>query len=529
MFKNKLFLAIFLLAIFVRLWGLGSLGPGFFRDEAALGYNSWSIAQTGKDEFGQTMPVIFRSFEVFFLPLYVYLSAAFMKTLGLSVFSTRLVAALSGVGIVAVSYLLTKTVFPKKKYLPELTALLTALSPWTLFYSRGAFEGNLGLFLFTLGVYLFIRKRLTWSFILMVLSMYSYQAERLVVPLWLLTALCLTKHKFFKKTWPAIILGLPLAWIWFSPAGMHRAVGVSLLNTGGVGGFFPTIKKILAMFTSYFSPRNLFWEPDYNPQRMLVGQPVMFFWLLPGYFYSLYLVCKNYLRKNTSVTLLIAWLLLGPLPAAFTSDPFHTYRSLLMSVPLIIFVSWGTWELIRHSGKLSLRNASRIDSGQARMTNISIILTLLLVFSLARMISSYLVVTPSLRANDWDQAFSATIKAIEEAKPYAKKIVFDTSYSEPYIHYLFFTGYQPAKLHQTTSGLDLDYYGSIDRIRFNNLDNIYFEQVDWPTRRGDSGTIFILPDSKVPPSEFLGDPKVNLLKEIKNKPGQVIFRLLEIN
>lgn len=520
--KHKLFLFILLIAILVRFIGLGNLGMGFFRDEAALGYNSWSISQTAKDEFGQFMPVVFRSFEVFFLPLYVYLSAIFMKVLGLSVFSTRLVSALSGVGIVVVSYLLAKTIFPKKKYLPELTALLMSLAPWTLFYSRGAFEGNLGLFLFSTGVYLFIKKRLNWSFVLMTLSMYSYQAERLVVPLWLISALYLTRstwwagpRNFFKTALPAIVLGIPLAWIWFSPAGLHRAVGVSLLSSGGVSGVYPTIRKIMAMYTSYFSPRNLFWELDYNLQRSLVGQSVVYFWLLPGYLYSFWLIIKTNLKKNISLKLLFIWLLLGPLPAALTSDPFHTYRSLLMSVPLVILISWGTWGLV---SKLK---------GLAKILTL-VTLTCLLVFSVTRTASSYLVVTPALRSNDWDQVFKPTVKAVEELTPTGKKIVFDTSFSESYIQYLFWAKYSPTKLQEVSSSLDLDYYGSIEKIRFTKLENVYFELVDWPSRRGDTGTIFVLPNSKVPPSEFATDPKVELLSEIKNTKGEIVFRLLEI-
>jgi hypothetical protein len=144
------------------------------------------------------------------------------------------------------------------------------------------------------------------------------------------------------------------------------------------------------------------------------------------------------------------------------------------------------------------------------------------------MLSSYLVVTPMLMADDWDQVFEPTIEAIEAIKTKKQKIVFDTSYSEPYIHYLFWTGYDPVRLQQVSSNLDLDYYGSVDKVRFKSLDNVYFESVDWPTRRGDSGTVFILPNSKVPPSEFATDPKIELLNEIKNKSGQVVFRLLEI-
>jgi 4-amino-4-deoxy-L-arabinose transferase-like glycosyltransferase len=544
LFKYKLFLFILLLAASVRLTNLGSLGAGFFRDEAALGYNSWSISQTLKDEFGQFLPVIFRSFEVFFLPSYVYLSAIVMKLLGLSVFSTRLVSALSGVGIVIVTYLLVKLTFPKKKFLPELTSFLVSISPWTLFYSRGAFEGNLGLFFFTTSVYLFIRwykiprkySNIRWSLVFMVLSMYSYQAERLVVPLWLLAGLYLTKKvwwdnrsDFLKISWPAMLLFIPLAFIWFSPAGLHRALGVSLAQAGSIPLLDPSkpagifinnkiylsFKKILAMYVSYFSPRNLFWEVDYNPQRILVGQPVMFFWLLPGYLYSWWLIFKSNVKKNIPTYLLIIWALLGPLPAALTSDPFHTYRSLLLSVPLIILVSWGTYELLnRFTFKIKILSL--------------ISLSALLLFSLSRMLSSYLVVTPHQKANDWDQVFQSTVKTVEEVRPSKSKVVFDVSYSEPYIHYLFWTSYPPIKLHEVSSKLDLDYYSSIEKIRFDSLDNVYFQLVDWPTRRGDSGTVFVVPNDKVPPSEYAGDPKVELLKEIKNNSGQVVFRLLEV-
>ncbi len=42
--RNKKTLLILLaIAGVIRLWGLGELGMGFFRDEAALGYNIYSI------------------------------------------------------------------------------------------------------------------------------------------------------------------------------------------------------------------------------------------------------------------------------------------------------------------------------------------------------------------------------------------------------------------------------------------------------------------------------------------------------
>jgi hypothetical protein len=72
---NKIILLILIiLGAFLRLNKLGIGGIGFFRDEAAMGFNTWSILKTGKDEFGQSFPLFFRSFEVFFMPAYEYLS-----------------------------------------------------------------------------------------------------------------------------------------------------------------------------------------------------------------------------------------------------------------------------------------------------------------------------------------------------------------------------------------------------------------------------------------------------------------------
>jgi len=188
--------AFLLIAALLRLIGLGQLGPGFFRDEAALGYNSYSILKTLRDEFGQYLPIVFRSFEVFFLPLYVYLSAPIIALFGLNPMSVRLLSALSGVLTVGFSFLLAKEMWgDKKKGLPLVVLGLMAVSPWNLFYSRGSFEGNLGLALFTMAVWLMLRfingkgKSLVLVFFLLTLSMYSYQAERLVVPLWLVATM----------------------------------------------------------------------------------------------------------------------------------------------------------------------------------------------------------------------------------------------------------------------------------------------------------------------------------------------------
>src|SRR5688572_21785335 len=143
--KKILFLIIILAAALRILW-LGSIPSGFFRDEAAIGYNIYSIVKTGMDEYGLTYPLVFRSFEVFFLPLYFYLSTPIIWLLGLSEFATRLLSSISGIFAVYAAYLIAKEIWNEK--VGVLTAFILAITPWHIFYSRGTFEGNLALTLF---------------------------------------------------------------------------------------------------------------------------------------------------------------------------------------------------------------------------------------------------------------------------------------------------------------------------------------------------------------------------------------------
>ena len=44
-------------------------------DEVSSTYNAYSIAETGKDEFGNSFPLLFRAFEDYKTPANIYLTA----------------------------------------------------------------------------------------------------------------------------------------------------------------------------------------------------------------------------------------------------------------------------------------------------------------------------------------------------------------------------------------------------------------------------------------------------------------------
>ena len=139
---KRILIIIVVFGAVLRIAWLGTIPSGFFRDEAAISYNAYSIWQTGMDEFGVRFPLVFRSFEVFFLPLYIYLSAPIVGLLGLSVFSSRFLSAISGTFAIYFAYGVAKQIWNEKVGLWG--AFILAICPWHIFYSRGTFEGNLG-------------------------------------------------------------------------------------------------------------------------------------------------------------------------------------------------------------------------------------------------------------------------------------------------------------------------------------------------------------------------------------------------
>ena len=88
-----------LLAAFLRLYKLNTY-PALNADEAAIGYNAYSILETGKDEHGNQWPIHFQSFNDYKPGFYIYLVMPFVKVLGLNEWSVRLPNALLGIASV---------------------------------------------------------------------------------------------------------------------------------------------------------------------------------------------------------------------------------------------------------------------------------------------------------------------------------------------------------------------------------------------------------------------------------------------
>ncbi|MDO8341144.1 MAG: phospholipid carrier-dependent glycosyltransferase, partial [Candidatus Woesebacteria bacterium] len=103
--KKLLFILIIVLAFGLRFYRLDSY-PAFNADEAAIGYNAFSLIKTGMDEHGNSWPIHFQSFNDYKPGLYFYTVIPFVKLLGLNEWAVRIPGAFAGVLTVLVLYYL---------------------------------------------------------------------------------------------------------------------------------------------------------------------------------------------------------------------------------------------------------------------------------------------------------------------------------------------------------------------------------------------------------------------------------------
>ena len=153
--KKNILLILFLVAALFRFWQLTKYPISLSMDEVAIGYNAYSILHTGKDEWGETLPLAFRSAGDYKAPVNIYLTVPFVAIFGLTEFATRLPSALLGsLSVIFLVLLLIKLkIVPQAAYL---TGFWLCVLPWHIHFSRASFEAVTALFFLITGTYFFI-------------------------------------------------------------------------------------------------------------------------------------------------------------------------------------------------------------------------------------------------------------------------------------------------------------------------------------------------------------------------------------
>ena len=152
--KTYLFL-ILILAIFLRVVYLDKFPPSLNWDEVSHAYNAYSLLRTGRDQWGQVLPLVsFRAYGDYPAPINLYFTVPFVFLFGPTDFTARFPHAL--IGTVGVIPIFAAAYYWRKNFkLALLASLLFAITPWALFPSRAVFQSNWALFLMSIFLILF--------------------------------------------------------------------------------------------------------------------------------------------------------------------------------------------------------------------------------------------------------------------------------------------------------------------------------------------------------------------------------------
>lgn len=498
----------------LRLWRLGSF-PALNADEAALGYNAYSLIKTGKDEHGNPWPLHFQSFNDYKPAGYGYIVLPFVYFAGLNEWSVRLPSALIGIANILVIYLLVLELVEKKartilldsqksrQLVALASAFFLAISPWHIHFSRGGWEVNVATFCISLGVYFYlkyIRKKilqlLFFSVFSFVFSFYFYHAARVVSPLILFFLFILGFYyhknykKYLKKLTIAGVLGgflvLPLIVNLFSGAVLSRASGVGIFSDKGPinrvneqRGHHTEITGVSAKlfhnkminyslafaenWGEHFWGEFLFLSGD-DIQRNKVPETGQLY-LLQALFIFAGLVGISREKDKKKWQFLVAWIIIAPVPAALTFQSPHALRSHNMVIPLTILSSYGAVWLVNKASKLL---------GSWKI--VFAIFLFLITWEFIRYEKMYWKFMSKEYPYSSQYGVKELVAYLATRTNQYKNIVVTDRYDQPYILFLFYLKYPPEKFQNEHNLTQRDEYG-FSTVR--SFANFRFEPIEY--------------------------------------------------
>jgi len=449
--RSKIILAFVLILFLIsRIYKIAEIPGSVYWDEASIGYNAFSIATDLKDEWGEKLPLHFRAFGEFKLPVYVYTVAVFVKAIGLNEYAVRLPAVLYSLGTLVIVYLLTKKI-TGKEWVAILASYILSLSPWFFIFSRTGYETTAGLFFFLLGTYLFLSLDKNKYFVLgatlsFILSIYSYNSFRIIIPIWLIL-LFIYRYREFTKSRKYVVVGvLSITLFLLSLIPIYR---LYKYDSGGARFAQVEITSKLDFVKNYFShfdPKFLFFEGDTNPRSQIPGHGELYFFELPLLLLGLVAILKS---KNVLYFLPLAALLIAPIPAALTKESPHALRTLLAAPSFAIISALGVGFLRDNFKKFSM---------------------VILLIIIAAYYSSF-----ELYAIDFLTKYSAKTAAdwqyqYKEIFADQKSGVITDEYGQPYIFALYYLKYPPERFRQEVKLNPVSEWGFSKVASFNSFE-----------------------------------------------------------
>ena len=541
--KYILLILAIVLGLYLRIYSVATIPGALTWDEAALGYNAYSILKTGRDEFGKFLPIIFKSFGDYKPGLYIYLAVPSVAVFGLNGFAVRFPSVIFGVLAIFGVYLFTKELLEKEKsagLIASLCSLALAVSPWHVMFSRAAWEVNVFCTLLLFGMYYLIRfikgkSSMFPTIIFAIASLLCYQAGKLLTPLNYLIIVLFYWHDFWGKFFQTaktksgqITIGIAgLFLLWFGIGFLFGSAG-NRLTSLSIFGYKPGIsdstkkidnnnpltlslyhnqallstKLVLSRYLYHFSPEVLFYEGKVTTERGHIPEtgilnPLEIIWIVGG----LIFVSKNLQNKN--FLLFLALLFVAPIPASLTLAEFSTVRALFMTIPLAMLSGFGMYYFLK-SFKLFFVVALAIY-----------IITFLYIFDLYFVHSKYKL------SKEFNYGYK---QAFDFYNKYAgKRLIMTDVLGQPYIYYLFYTKYDPAEYQKTDHFIDR----GLDVGRVDKVGNAEFRQFSASDVLTQKDVVFVGLEGDINNKFNLSDPVIQEYQTVNYPDGSNLFRMIK--
>lgn len=488
--KYILILSVLLIAVFVRTYAFEKSATSLNWDEASITYNAWSLLETGKDEYGRRLPLVFRSFDDYKSPLYIYLTVPFVAIFGPVDNVVRLPSLILGSLSVLGIYLLSAQLF-KKRRTAIFVSLFFAVLPWSIHFSRVAFEGNILVFFVIFGLYFFHKfvdgkyKNINISILFFTGGMYAYHSAKLIIPLIALSLIILYWKQLFKLSRNQIILSVLLSLILITPltysifflGAQNRFEDTSIFSKKNIDHIDPARKLfdiendnilpsklfhnrsyyqldiLFSNYLSHFSPEFLIYTHD-NPRHhttraglVLLSQAI--FIILGAWV----LIKKKKLKKER--ILILSLLLISPMASALTFEAPHSIRASVLMIPISILGGLGISWL-----------SKRTNLFQRVILGILIIFTIVnFYFYYHQYISHYKYET----SQDWQFGRKEAVAYTKEVEDQYDEIWISNKLEQSYIYWLLYLKVNP-KTYLDQGGTSEGYEGydgnSVGKYRF---------------------------------------------------------------
>lgn len=551
-----IYLCCIAVALAIRLPYFSQIPEGLNRDEAALGYNAYSLLKIGKDEFGQPWPIKITSFGDQKLPGYVYALIPFIAAFDITTTTIRLPSFLSGlvviaaVGVLAVQ--LGSKIFSKPQQITALSTtamLFVAVSPWANHFSRVAYEAHLAMVFGLVGLCAYLaavettqvlkqRLLLSATAVAWSLSLMTYHAYHIFIPLlvaWLLFFTWVQIKKFDQRGMlVASSLGI-IAVVILVVGGIFQAnsvknKGITPFNKADLQIEGATFRQQLPGEDAFYEKvlinpiteaivrfsQNILRVPsgdflfisgtghgDHNPGNMNLLHLYVAPFLILGFF----ILWEA--RQNPTVRSVWGWVVVSSIPSALTISPQHTVR-FSAALPVL--------ELVAAVGVVYLWSKCAVRWQKLAFT---FILLLLIIFSVIRQMLLYLYVAPTIESH---QNYELLAQAIARYKKPTVTVITQSPSSSPYIWYAVQSKYDPTLFQKDIERYPTD-SGGFQHVR--RIDNVYFETVDWNDlrSRAHSQELILIFKSKEIPGDLRTADYMHLLEVIKDTRGTVQYEV----